>query len=337
MKGLRYTALDGWRAIAILLVLCAHLLPLGRHAWGLNTSFGLAGMALFFCLSGFLVTDVLLDRPNILSFLIRRLFRILPLAWLYLLIVFFLKPMSFVDGLAHTFFYANYPPKPLIPMTDHLWSLCVELHFYLGLVLLVTLFRKYWMVLVPVLCVLITLLRINNGMHYSVITHFRVDEILIGGVLAMINRGVFISPEKSTLIKAYLSRLKFEWVLILFLVSCHIDSGFMNYFRPYLSAALIGTTLFAPHGKVHAVLSSRIMLYLASISFAVYIIHPLLVHSWLGSGGIVEKYAKRPLLFVVLFLLAHGSTFYYEKRAIALGRKLSDWVSRKPSALASKS
>jgi hypothetical protein len=45
--------------------------------------------------------------------------------------------------------------------------------------------------------------------------------------------------------------------------------------------------------------------------------------TWLGSGEDLEKYIKRPLLFMVLFALAHLSTFYYEKQWIALGKKLS--------------
>jgi peptidoglycan/LPS O-acetylase OafA/YrhL len=331
MTGLRYTVLDGWRAIAILLVLSAHLMPLGPHTWGLNDSVGITGMALFFCLSGFLVTDGLIDRPNVFGFLIRRLFRILPLVWFYLLIVFCIQTMSVSASLAHIFLYANYPPKPLIPMTDHLWSLCVEFHFYLALALLVGMFRKYWMILIPVLCLLITLLRVVNGIHYSVITHFRVDEILIGAVLAMINREVFINHKISVLLKRFLAESTFWIIFLLFLISSYVGSGFMNYFRPYLAALLIGITLFAPHGKVHAVLSSRFMEYLANISFAVYIIHPLLIHSWLGSGDILERYLKRPLLFVVLLLLAHLSTFYYEKKMVAIGRRLSKMTVRKGS------
>ena len=66
-----------------------------------------------------------------------------------------------------------------------------------------------------------------------------------------------------------------------------------------------------------------VLVYLAGISYALYVIHPMLAHSWLGSGDVIEKYAKRPLLFAVLFCLAHLSTYYYERRWIDFGKSLA--------------
>src|ERR1700759_971314 len=82
----RLSVLDGWRALSITLVLCGHLLPLGPKSWRLNETFAPMGMALFFTLSGFLITRLLLS-TDVRSFLIRRFFRIIPLAWLTILIV----------------------------------------------------------------------------------------------------------------------------------------------------------------------------------------------------------------------------------------------------------
>ncbi len=55
----RLGSLDGWRAISILGVLAAHMLPLGPSRWGLNALAGDAGMSLFFTLSGFLIASTL--------------------------------------------------------------------------------------------------------------------------------------------------------------------------------------------------------------------------------------------------------------------------------------
>jgi peptidoglycan/LPS O-acetylase OafA/YrhL len=55
-----------------------------------------------------------------------------------------------------------------------------------------------------------------------------------------------------------------------------------------------------------------------------YVIHPLLADTWLGSGDVVEKYAKRPLLLLVVFALSHLSTHYYERWFIERGRVLAD-------------
>lgn len=78
--GTHLAVLDGWRGISILAVLATHLLPLGPKPWGLNETFGPFGMALFFTLSGFLITRFLLHNDSITDFLIRRFFRVVPLA-----------------------------------------------------------------------------------------------------------------------------------------------------------------------------------------------------------------------------------------------------------------
>lgn len=314
----RFKVLDGWRGISILLVLACHLFPLGPKSLQLNVAVGLLGMSLFFTLSGFLVTHFLLGRPKVIDFLIRRFFRILPLAWLYILIALLLHPVTRDAWLAHVFFYANYPPKPLIHVTDHLWSLCVEMHFYLGLALLVVLFKKNGLLFIPLICLLITLGRVINDEQVSVITHFRVDEILAGGILALIyNRQLGMQ------LYNFIGKINYLYVLPLLLIACHPEADFMNYLRPYLAASLVGATLFNQNTKFAKFLENKWLFYIASISFALYVIHPLLASTWLGSGGIAEKYAKRPLLFVALFVCAHLSTFFYEKRAMAMGKTLS--------------
>ncbi|PKO93515.1 MAG: acyltransferase [Betaproteobacteria bacterium HGW-Betaproteobacteria-1] len=339
MEKQRFVVLDGWRGISILMVLAAHLLPLGPKVLQLNVAAGLFGMVLFFNLSGFLITHFLLHRTDVLDFLIRRLFRILPLVWLYMAFVLLVYPVfgpgsspgsslgsSLVSGetwLAHMLFYANYPPKPLIPATDHLWSICVEIHFYLGIALLVALLKKKGLMLLPFLGIGFTLLRVMNDMHFSVITHFRIDEILAGAILALI-----YNDKLGKGLREFFSQGSALLLLPLLVVTCLPDAGFLNYLRPYVAAALIGVTLFNPQSRLVPLLNTRFLVYVASISYALYVIHMFLMTSWLGSGEGLEKYAKRPLLFLTLFFAAHLSTFYYEKRWIALGRRISEKLRR---------
>src|SRR5260370_7518042 len=82
-SGDKFPVLDGLRAISILLVLACHLLPLGPKVLRLNETAGAMGMSLFFALSGFLITSGLMKNPQIFEFLVRRLSRILPLAYAY--------------------------------------------------------------------------------------------------------------------------------------------------------------------------------------------------------------------------------------------------------------
>lgn len=311
-------ALDGWRGLSILLVLAAHLLPLGPHAWQLNYSAGILGMALFFTLSGFLITTVLLREPKVLRFLIRRGCRIIPLAWVYFAIALGLSFASPQAWLAHFLFYANLPPRQLQPLTLHLWSLCLEMQFYAGVALLVGVLRSRGLWLLLPLCVMFSLLRAYLGIYASDISYYRVDEILAGCALALVmQQGWFGAPRN------WLARAP-QWPLLALLVaSCLPVGGWLNYLRPYFAALLVGATLLRPRSLLVHVLDNRALIYLAAVSYALYVIHPLLAASWLGDGAGIDKYAKRPLLIMALFALAHLSTHYFERWFIALGRVLT--------------
>ena len=138
--------LDGWRGVAILLVLGSHFF-VGAG--------GDLGVALFFVLSGFLVSDLLFQRKtSIATFFWRRATRILPTIWLYLAVVAWytatLQPVPYVvplsELLATLAFVRTYFPSGQSIWSDHwpighLWSLNVEEHAYLALGLVAALLR----------------------------------------------------------------------------------------------------------------------------------------------------------------------------------------------------
>ncbi len=321
--------LDGWRGLSILLVLAAHLLPLGPHSWEFNYGAGILGMVLFFILSGFLITSILLKEQNLPSFLIRRFFRVIPLAWLYIAVALAISGASVYAWVAHFLFFANFPPTELLPLTVHLWSLCLEMQFYVGVAVLVAVLRVRGLLLLPILCLLFTALRVWHGVYASSVTYYRIDEILAGCTLALIYHGR-LGDGLLRLLKAVP-----QWpILFLLIFSCLPQGAWFNYFRPYLAAILVGATLLNPGTAMVARLNGGFLLFLASISYALYVIHPMLAESWLGSGDVIEKYLKRPLLLAVLFALAYISTNYYEHRFMAYGRSLARFSAnrRKPSA-----
>jgi peptidoglycan/LPS O-acetylase OafA/YrhL len=314
----RLAVLDGWRGVSILLVLATHLLPLGPSAWKLNEMAGPMGMALFFTLSGFLITRFLLDHSSITDFLIRRIFRIVPLAWLALAIALPLAGAASADYLPNFLFYANLPPQHLTEIASHFWSLCVEMQFYIGISLVVGLFGKRGLYLLPLICIAVTAHRVSAGAHTDVVTWRRLDEILAGGVLAMV-----YSNKLGAVASRVVSGTNVYVLMLMLAVTSHPASGFMNYLRPYVAAMLVGTTLFTVPTGLGQVLRSRTLKYIATVSFALYVIHHLLMFSWLASGDKWVRYLKRPLLFAVTFGLAHLSTFYFEQRWIDLGKRLS--------------
>lgn len=310
--------LDGWRGVSIALVLAAHLLPLGPKVWQLNAAAGPAGMCLFFVLSGFLITQFLLRHADVADFLVRRIARIVPLAWPCMLIGLWQAEAGAGLLAPHALFYANLPPIRLTDMTSHFWSLCVEMQFYAGAAILVALLARRGLLLLPCLCMLVTAMRVANAEEISIVTCYRIDEILAGATVALIRAGRLGNMGRRLLAVAnpYL-------LLALLLASCHPASGPANYLRPYLAAMLVGATLLGGPTQLSRVLCTGALRYLAQVSYALYVIHPLLAHTWLGSGDGLVKYAKRPLLFAAMFALAHASSFYYESRCIALGKRLS--------------
>jgi len=140
--------LDGLRAIAVLAVIAFH----EQFAWAQG---GLLGVGIFFTLSGYLITDLLLSRWRVTGslqladFWLRRARRLLPAlfvmlavvtAWVTLLDRARLSSLRGADAAAATYssnwyliaanqsYFARFaPPQPL----DHLWSLAVEEQFYL--------------------------------------------------------------------------------------------------------------------------------------------------------------------------------------------------------------
>lgn len=314
-EGDRLDVLDGWRGISILSVLACHLLPLGPKAWQLNAAAGPFGMAIFFALSGFLITRALLH-DNVRSFLIRRACRILPLAYAFFLIALTIEGRPLADYAAYYGFVMNYQHGLLSELTSPLWSLCIEVHFYLFVALLVALAgpRSLW--LLPALALVVTAARVSVGAYGSIKTHLRVDEILAGATVALIHAAPAGAAVRGAIARVH----PLAWVLLLFACS-HQLGGPLMYLRPYASAAMVASTLWRP-GPAPRLLTSRVLKYCADISYALYVFHPVLRVGWLGSGGKVELYLlKRPLGFVLLFAAAHLSTFQYERRWIAWGKK----------------
>lgn len=248
----RFEVLDGWRGLSILFVLATHLMPLGPKAWQLNSTSGPFGMALFFTLSGFLITNFLLHRPNVSDFLIRRFARIVPLAWLCMIVALIWVDASTNMWLANLLFYANWPPMQMPEVFTPFWSLCVEMQFYIGIAILVWLLRERGLLLLPVLCIAVTLFRVMNEVHVAIDTYYRVDEILAGCVLALA-----FNQRLGELLPQLIKRLNVWLVIVLFAVSCHPASGFMNYFRPYLAALLVGWTLFNHESRLSKLLVNR--------------------------------------------------------------------------------
>jgi len=317
--------LDGWRGISILCVLAGHMLPLGPKPLQFNAMVATAGMSLFFILSGFLIVSMLLRNDNVGSFLIRRVCRIVPLAWAFLIVVLWVNGASPAQWSANLLFYANLPPFFLSDAAEHFWSLSVEMQFYAAIALSVALLGRRGLGLVPIACLGVTAARIGFGAQISIVTWFRVDDILAGGCLAI----ALGSPRIADAVRRLPAFAPFLLAPLL-LAACHPDMAALNYGRPYFAALLIGSTILRSSDALQRRLCGPTLGYLAKISFALYVIHPVTYAGWMGTGGDVLRYAKRIGSFALSLGFAHISTFYYERYWIGLGHRLAARIEHRP-------
>lgn len=166
------------------------------------------GVRIFFALSGFLITSLLLAEENtsgevnIKSFYVRRFFRIMPAAATFLVTVGILSASGIVDVTPRRwidvlFFFANYSSTPHSYAVGHFWSLAVEEHFYFVwptlLIVLATL-RKRVLIAVTI-CLVVAIWR-ALAWKYQITTgdpatfwgrtDINVDAILWGAVVAIL-------------------------------------------------------------------------------------------------------------------------------------------------------
>lgn len=311
----------GWRAVSILLVLACHWLPMPLKALLLNHTAGAAGMAIFFTLSGFLIVSFLAAGAPLGAFLLRRAARIVPLAWLALLVLLTWRRYDTGTIVRNFLFIANLPPASLLDGGHHLWSLGVEMQFYaLAAMLCFAFGRTRGLLLVPLLCAAVTIARAAAQEPISIVTWHRIDEVLAGGTLALVYAGRLGSRD-------WLGRVPTWAMAIALVVTSNPWSGPLQYLRPYAAALLVGSTLITTPPRLLWALTVPPMLLIAEISYALYVIHGVLTDTWLGTDP--HKYLERPPLLAVTFALAYLSTRYYEKPISGFVRRLEKRWTRK--------
>jgi peptidoglycan/LPS O-acetylase OafA/YrhL len=123
-------SLDVLRGVAIISVLLGHAWPSALPApKSLTLFFGQFGIILFFTLSGFLMDRTFAEHPRILPFAIRRLFRILPMYWISILLIFALeRGWTLRDVIANAIFATG--PLHVARMSGVYWTLYIEVFFY---------------------------------------------------------------------------------------------------------------------------------------------------------------------------------------------------------------
>ncbi|MFZ2021336.1 MAG: acyltransferase [Terracidiphilus sp.] len=313
----RIPTLDGWRAVAILLVLVAHYQAnfYGRYffSW---LEIGHHGVSIFFVISGYLITTLLIsaERIDLRRFYLRRLFRLMPAAWTYLLFLFLLTAFTRIKALdgdiwGCLFFYRNYLGETATTMyTDHFWSLSLEEQFYLFWPpLLALLGRRRAGIVAVVAVVAISVVRFLNWNNYNIHwATYDYDAPLTGCLLALA-----LDREKVKLWFRNHGRVIFVPALLIFLFDIWKFHMLIPFHECIAIALMIGATVTNPGLISSHVLENQHLKLTGLISYSIYLWQQALLRPIWGFLG-----------FFLLPIAAFVSWKFIEQPGINLGRRL---------------
>jgi peptidoglycan/LPS O-acetylase OafA/YrhL len=324
-------ALDGLRGTAILLVVMLHATEaFGRvhpvaSGVGKVLNVGFTGVDLFFVLSGFLISGILLASKGSQSyfrvFYIRRTLRIFPLYYAYLVLIFVVLPLvsapirnNYSELRAHQLWYWTYLGNFLNAiqggwrmdgaLTTHFWSLAVEEQFYLiwpTVVLLLS--AKALRNLCIAIIVMTPFLRLGvrvadvNPVAVYVLTICRADALALGALIAVTLR----TDDGRELIRRYAVRALIVAAIALAAIGAwrrgfgqfDIVVGTIGYsaWAAFYGAVLSIAVTRPPRAEwIAALLSARWLRFFGKYSYAMYVFHRplsgLAEYLWaFGSGG----------------------------------------------------
>ncbi len=370
----RIEELDGLRGIAILIVMMFHTMLFGpNQAIGTFSQnaikiveFGWSGVDLFFTLSGFLIASILFSERNqphfIRHFFIKRFFRIFPPFLLIFGIIFLLGMLLISQGetilsyvidhhfyfltMTHNFLHTMHPDGwyPGAEFTGHLWSLAVEVQFYLvAPILLSKLSARNILILsaaIVVSCMLIRFIMWQYELNaFAVYTNTisRIDSIFWGVIVASI---VALKPKEKhvntfILVSTLAFFIFFAFSLFTsghFLPEIEIVSiyGFSLVSAFYASLLLYTVTKGGAASTTFRLLKLSALKKLGKYSFMMYLFHqPLLVvfHepaiALLGKS-VVGQLIYFPFILTVSFLFSALSWKFIEGPCLRYARKLSE-------------
>ncbi|MDT0642276.1 acyltransferase [Zunongwangia sp. F363] len=358
-QAIHLTGLNGLRAIASMAVVFSHislalplfgLAPLFTDALGNPKGILMAshGVTIFFALSGFLITFLLLkekekQKINIQHFYIRRALRIWPLYYLFIAVLtatYFVFGIEFNEKLVpfYIFLAANIPIiiNSMLPYMGHLWSIAVEEQFYLfwpwigkfdnkKLFKFAVVFAAIFYIIKFFLYVFrddnVTLSLLLTAMN---VTRFHI--MIIGAI------GAIFYYNKSKWIAYFINRKTqvISWSIIAL--------SALNIFN--ISSALIDSEIIAittvmiifsqiMRKNMIIDLDKLIFNFLGKISYGVYVIHPLLIFLVYKIFGEFDhsSFVNYILLYGVIILatiiLAYISYTYFERPFIKLKQKFT--------------
>lgn len=339
MKLKYYKNLDGTRGIAALMVVVFHFFTYQNSSYLVNLSFyqsifefGQHGVSLFFVLSGFVITRILIQTKTsknyFYRFYKRRILRILPLYYLFLF-VFYLFPLTydgqvteFKEQLPFYFYLQNLTDIINISASGpgHYWSLAVEEHFYMLWPLIIFFInKKYVGRVIFAYIISIFVLKyymLNEGISINKFTLTRMDQIMMGSYLAILEiKGFF--ERKGALKKMILAGL----LILPIGIITYIIGDNVSHLKEMVKYPILGILFFSLIGGlislkerniINKILASNSFQYLGKISYGIYVWHILVLlmlkQFYISKNLIVDL----SLTIGLTILFAHLSYYYFE-------------------------
>jgi len=361
-------ALDGMRAVAIGLVLCVHAtLYLGMTETTRLDRFvhrlflaGFTGVDLFFALSGFLITGILLEARGaegaLKNFYGRRFLRIVPPYYLLLACNFFviepLLPAALRPAVAtsQAWYWAYLSNLEVAihgwknPVLSHFWSLAVEEQFYLlwplAVLHLSTKTLGKWCLALALIAPAFRILCWRQGWPEAayVLTPCRMDALTLGALVAV---GLRLDWEPARILR--IAKRAGLFALLGIIAIAAIERGFTHFdplvytfglsFTAVGSAALVAIArLSLPEHPMVRGLSNRALREVGKVSYSMYILHVPILCTMALVGLDLRKATpwhgtRVPWLVLdlliagaLIFLSALAAWHLYEKRLLQLKR-----------------
>ena len=349
----RIDYLDGIRGYAILLVIIGHgtkSIPNDSYWKRVFVFLGneYLGVEIFFVLSGFLITKLLLNEYNkngsieIKKFFIKRILRIFPVFYLYVLVIYILKSLGLLviqtSIFAIAIFYLfNYRPLFPIEYTNdewylmHLWSLSMEEQFYIIWPFLIAFFSfKKMPTVVTVLLVLFPFFRLasyyllpdfRGNMNYMF--HTAGDCILYGCLGALLLNFNFVYVKKFLVVFEKIN-IYIAAFVILFILSPMLQttwlptkSGFITHVIDPLCIICLIIWLIESKNKLWKLFNNKFIVTLGMYSYSIYIWQQLFL-----TKQNTTFTGMFPFNYIFTFILAWVSYNLVEKQFLKLKSRL---------------